>query len=76
MSSRKHVKPQWLEEWRRRTKIISIIERAFEIDCDCEICEAVRELGMEMEDMMQFTPPEMPVALGGEGTRAKRRRRK
>jgi len=76
MAGKKYVKPKWLEEWRRRTKIISIIERAFELGCDCEVCQMLRELGIEMEDMMQLQPPSPPLNLGGEVKRQRKKKRK
>jgi len=76
VSSKRFVKPKWIEEWRKRTRIINIIEQAFELGCDCEVCEELRDLGMEMEDMMQLTPPQVPVSLGGEQPSRKRRKKK
>jgi len=68
-------KPKWLEEWKRRTRIINIIELAFETDCDCPVCEAVRELGEEMESLMPPSAPALPNVGGGEGQRARKRRK-
>ena len=68
-------KPKWLEEWKRRTRIINIIELAFETDCDCPVCEAVRELGEEMEGLMPPSAPTLAYASGGEGQRARKRRK-
>jgi len=68
-------KPKWLEEWKRRTRIINIIELAFETDCDCEVCRAVRELGEEMEGLMPPSAPTLAYASGGEGLRKKKRKK-
>ena len=68
-------KPKWLEEWKRRTRIINIIELAFETDCDCEVCRAVRQLGEEMENLMPPSAPTLPNVGGGEGLRARKRRK-
>ena len=68
-------KPKWLEEWKRRTRIINIIELAFETDCDCPVCEAVRELGQEMEGLMPPSAPALPNVGGGEGLRKRKRRK-
>jgi len=76
VSSKRYVKPKWIEEWRRRTRIISIIELAFEHSCDCEVCKELRDLGMEMEDMMQFTQPPVPMSIGGEQPSKRKRRKK
>jgi len=74
--SRKSLKkPKWLEEWKRRTRIINIIELAFETDCDCEVCEAVRELGQEMEGLMPPSAPALPPTSGGEGLRKRKRKK-
>jgi len=68
-------KPKWLEEWKRRTRIINIIELAFETDCNCPVCEAVRELGEEMEGLMPPSAPTLPNVAGGERQRARKRRK-
>ena len=68
-------KPKWLEEWKRRTRIINIIELAFETDCDCPVCEAVRELGQEMEGLMPPSTPALPNVTGGEGLRKRKRKK-
>jgi len=68
-------KPKWLEEWKRRTRIINIIELAFDVDCDCPVCEAVRELGQEMEGLMPPSAPTLPNVGGGEGLRKRKRRK-
>ncbi|RLI40205.1 hypothetical protein DRO59_09820 [Candidatus Bathyarchaeota archaeon] len=69
-------KPKWLEEWRRRTRIINIMELAFNCGCDCEVCKALRQLAQEMEGMMPPTTPQVPSLSGGESLRRKRRRKK
>jgi len=42
-------KPAWLMEFRRRTSLIDVIDKAFSKDCDCEVCvdlrKAARDLG-------------------------------
>ena len=68
-------KPKWLEEWKRRTRIINIIELAFETNCDCEVCRAVRQLGEEMEGLMPPSAPTLAAASGGEGLRRKKRKK-
>jgi len=68
-------KPKWLEEWKRRTRIINIIELAFETDCDCEVCRAVRELGQEMEGLIPPSAPALPPTSGGERQRVRKRKK-
>jgi len=75
VSKRSFKKPKWLEEWKRRTRIINIIELAFETDCDCPVCEAVRELGQEMEGLMPPSAPALPNVTGGEGLRKRKRKK-
>jgi len=69
-------KPKWLEEWRKRTRIINIMELAYETDCDCPVCKALRQLANEMEGMMPPTTPQVPSLTGGESIRRRRKRKK
>jgi len=75
LSKKSLKKPKWLEEWKRRTRIINIIELAFDVDCDCEVCRAVRELGQEMEGLMPPSAPALPNVGGGEGLRKRKRKK-
>lgn len=60
-----HGKPAWLEDWRKRTRIINIIEKAYENNCNCSVCELVRELGEEMGELFRQMPPQIPYSAGG-----------
>jgi len=69
-------KPKWLDEWRKRTRIIQIIEKSYELGCDCEVCKELRSLGVEMEALMQAAPMQPPINFGGgEGGSQSRRKR-
>jgi len=56
-------KPGWLVEFRKRIRLIEIIERAFEVDCDCEVVRALREVAGELGEVFISSPP--PVAEVG-----------
>ena len=60
--------PRWLVEYRRRARFMDILAKAFESDCDCEVCEELRKWAMELDE--EFTPP-VP-----EPTTKKRRKKK
>jgi len=47
--------PSWLEEFKRRTLLISAIEKAYTNDCDCEVCSILREAGETLGEL--FMPP-------------------
>jgi len=66
----KSSKPEWLEEFRRRTRIINIIERAFDDNCDCEVCRKLRDIAFELADLF------MPPRTGFEPVSTPSRRRK
>jgi len=40
--------PEWVQEYRRRTKLIDIIAGVFEYDCDCRTCEQLREIAGDL----------------------------
>jgi len=50
--------PEWVQEYKRRTKLIDIIAEVFEYDCDCKTCEALREIAGELGNI--FFPAESP----------------
>jgi hypothetical protein len=73
----KHVsKPEWLTEWKKRMRIIEVIEKAYEVNCDCEVCRQMRALGEELGEM--FTSQvgaQMPfTAPGGVDLRQKKKK--
>ena len=47
-------KPAWLKEFRRRVALIEIIDLAFELQCNCEVCQRLRNLAREMGE--EFLP--------------------
>jgi len=43
--------PSWIQEFKRRTMIIDVFAMAYENDCDCSVCQKLREI---CEDMGQW----------------------
>jgi len=55
MSKRKAAeKPQWLRDFRRRIALIEVMELAFDLECDCEVCQRLRNIAREMGE--EFLP--------------------
>jgi len=50
--------PDWVLEYRRRTKLIDIIAGVFEHDCECKTCWELREIAGELGSI--FFPQEGP----------------
>jgi len=69
-------RPEWLDEWRKRTRIIDIIEKAYASNCDCEVCQDVRELGEEMGELFRQMPPQLPQFPGGAPKSRKTRKKR
>jgi len=46
--------PEWIREFKRRIELIEIIEQAYLIDCECEVCKRLRELGKELGKMFKL----------------------
>ena len=46
--------PDWIKEFKKRIELIEIIERAYLIDCECEVCKRLRELGKELGKMFKL----------------------
>ena len=69
-------KPEWLQDWRKRTRIIDIIEKAYESNCNCEVCQDVREMGEEMGELFKQIPPQIPSIPGGVPASQKRRKKR
>jgi len=73
--SRKVRKPEWLIDFRKRIRLIEIIDRAFEVDCDCEVVRALRDMAGEMGEVFMSSPPGVPEVgrwpqrVGKRGTR-------
>jgi len=59
MSTKKRGRPKWLLEFKRRTRLIEIIDLAFSNPCDCEVCTELREVAHELGDL--FTTPALRV---------------
>jgi len=53
-------KPDWLVDFRRRIRLIDILDRAFDVDCNCEICCSLREVAGELGETFMSTPPSVP----------------
>ena len=51
MSKPKSRVPEWIREYRRRTMLIEAIAKAYEIECDCEVCQMIREVGDELGEV-------------------------
>jgi hypothetical protein len=47
--------PPWLKEFKRRTSLIDVISKAFELGCDCEVCRDLRKISY---DLGEFFIPE------------------
>jgi len=45
-------KPEWLVEFRKRTALIDIIELAFDIDCNCEVCVRLRKIAKDLGSLI------------------------
>jgi len=54
-----HTRPQWLVDFRKRTRIIDVIDLAFDHDCECVVCKEIRALAEELGEL--FVPPGMPT---------------
>jgi hypothetical protein len=51
--------PRWLDEYRKRAKLMDILVKAFETNCDCEVCKMLREWAMELDQSLNMPlPPE------------------
>jgi len=69
-------KPEWLSEWKKRMRIIEIIEKAYETNCSCEVCTQMRTLGEELGEMFtQSVGAQMPFASPG-GVDPRRKKKK
>jgi len=53
-------KPEWLVDFKRRIRLIDILDRAFDIDCECEICLALRKIAGELGEVFVSGPPGVP----------------
>jgi len=53
-------KPEWLVDFRRRIRLIDILDRAFDVDCNCEICSSLREIAGELGEVFVSSPPGVP----------------
>jgi len=69
-------RPEWLQDWRKRTRIIDVIEKAYESECDCDVCKLVREMGEEMGELFNKMPPQIPQIPGGAPESQKRREKR
>jgi len=56
--SRKPAPPAWIGEFKRRTAIIDIIALAYTHNCDCEVCQRLREVGEELGNLFMPSGPE------------------
>jgi len=56
---RKFARPQWLVEFRKRTAIIDVIDTAFSINCNCEVCLKIRGIADELGEL--FMPRRAPA---------------
>jgi len=53
-------KPDWLVDFKRRIRLIDILDRAFEVGCECEICSTLREIAGELGEAFMSSPPGVP----------------
>jgi len=55
-------RPPWLVEFRKRTAIIDVIDKAFSITCGCDVCMRIREIADELGELFM---PQRPAARRG-----------
>jgi len=60
---KRHSRPPWLVEFRKRTAIIDVIDKAFSINCDCLVCMRIREIADELGEL--FMPRRAPATGRG-----------
>jgi len=60
---KKWIRPPWLVEFRKRTAIIDIIDRAFSVNCGCDVCMRIREIADELGEL--FMPRRAPATGRG-----------
>jgi len=53
------LKPEWLQDFKKRISLIDIIDRTFDLKCDCETCKRLREIAEDLGKM--FKLPETPT---------------
>jgi len=60
---RKVARPQWLIEFRKRTSIIDVIDTAFSVNCNCDVCLKIRDIADELGEL--FMPRRAPATGRG-----------
>jgi len=55
---RKISKPSWLVDFKKRIGLIEIIDKCFDLNCDCEVCSDLREFSKEMGEYFEL--PHVP----------------
>jgi len=48
-------KPEWLKKFKKQIALIEAIDKAYEINCNCAVCQMLRKIGQEMEEIPQVT---------------------
>jgi len=52
LSKSKRKVPGWIDEFRKRTRLIEAIAAAYEDDCDCRVCQLLREIGEDLGEVV------------------------
>jgi len=53
-------KPDWLVDFKRRIRLIDILDKAFEVECECEIWLALRRIAGGVGEVFVSGPPGVP----------------
>jgi len=61
-TERKKNPPAWLADYRKFTIVPNWILMAFDIDCDCDLCERIR---VEAEQLRDLFAPRRPARQAG-----------
>jgi len=54
MQEKKIPKPEWIKDFKRRIALINLIDRSFDIDCGCEICDGLRSIAKDMGEIFKL----------------------
>jgi len=54
MKEKKIPKPDWILDFKRRIALINLIDRSFDLDCDCEICQGLRSIAKDMGEIFKL----------------------
>jgi len=60
---KRHSRPPWLIEFKKRTAVIDWIDTAFSINCSCDVCVKIRDQAGDLGDL--FMPRRAPATGRG-----------